>query len=205
MLDEIGCVLTTYSITRFRSVFTSVRDNKVEKAKRVAEEIAKSRADMMAYRESVRAARVAEREKKAKCSDDRKFLVENELFDQNFIEAVLWERLRSHMKKQRRRKKGCYLSLVKRGLGIDGAMRKTLGYGIGDLRQSIESQFAPWMSWPLLLTGEIHIDHIIPASAFDLTDPDECRACYGIENLQPLGAIDNIKKSNRHVAFDKSR
>jgi hypothetical protein len=45
--------------------------------------------------------------------------------------------------------------------------------------------------------GEWHIDHIRPISSFDLdTDPSIVNA---LDNLQPLWAIDNMKKSNKYV------
>ena len=41
-----------------------------------------------------------------------------------------------------------------------------------------------------------HIDHIHPCAAFDLTDPEQQKACFHWSNLQPLWAIDNFRKSS---------
>jgi hypothetical protein len=41
-----------------------------------------------------------------------------------------------------------------------------------------------------------HIDHIRPVSSFDLSDPAQVQECFHFSNLQPLWAIDNIKKSD---------
>jgi len=45
--------------------------------------------------------------------------------------------------------------------------------------------------------GVWHIDHITPCTAFDLTDPEQQEKCFHYTNLQPLWALDNIKKGNR--------
>ena len=59
----------------------------------------------------------------------------------------------------------------------------------------IEKQFKPGMSWAKM--SEIHIDHIKPCVSFDLTDPEQQRKCFHFSNLQPLWAIDNLKKGAR--------
>jgi len=42
--------------------------------------------------------------------------------------------------------------------------------------------------------GEWHIDHIKPCISFDLTCPIQQKKCFHYTNLQPLWAIDNLKK-----------
>lgn len=70
-----------------------------------------------------------------------------------------------------------------------------LGCSIEYLRDYLEKQFEPGMSWDNI--GEWHIDHIIPCSYFDLTDPIQQRICFNFRNLQPLWAKDNQTKSNK--------
>jgi hypothetical protein len=73
------------------------------------------------------------------------------------------------------------------------------GYSVDDLRSHIEKQFRDGMSWELFLSGEIHIDHKIPRSVFNYSSPEnlDFKRCWSLENLQPMWAIDNIKKSNK--------
>ena len=67
-----------------------------------------------------------------------------------------------------------------------------LGCSVQHVRDHLESQFTEGMTWEN--RGEWHIDHIRPCASFDLTDPEEQRKCFHWTNLQPLWAIDNIKK-----------
>ena len=46
-----------------------------------------------------------------------------------------------------------------------------------------------------LLNGKVHIDHIKPCAAFDLTKEEEQRKCFHYTNLQPLWAVDNLRKN----------
>ncbi len=51
------------------------------------------------------------------------------------------------------------------------------------------------MSWDNY--GEWHIDHIVPLSSFDLTDKSQVNKVCHYTNLQPLWAIDNLRKGDR--------
>jgi len=53
------------------------------------------------------------------------------------------------------------------------------------------------MTWEKFMNGEIHIDHIIPKAAFDLSDFDQWRICWGLPNLRPLWAKDNLEKKDK--------
>ena len=58
----------------------------------------------------------------------------------------------------------------------------------------LESRFLPGMRWHN--RTDWHIDHIRPIAAFEIPSADSAAfaACFALENLQPLWAIDNIKK-----------
>jgi hypothetical protein len=77
-----------------------------------------------------------------------------------------------------------------------------IGCSPEELRQHLESLWQEGMSWDnygAYTTGGAmtwHIDHIIPCDSFDLTNETEQAECFNYENLQPLWAVDNIRKSN---------
>lgn len=73
-----------------------------------------------------------------------------------------------------------------------GHTLELLGCSIEELKQHLEQQFESGMTWDNY--GEWHIDHIIPCSYFDLTDPEQQRICFNYRNLQPLWARDNSAK-----------
>ncbi len=72
---------------------------------------------------------------------------------------------------------------------------KVCGYSISDLRRHLELQFLAGMSWENYGRDGWHIDHITPVSAFDQTDDEQFAACWGLPNLRPMWASDNIRKS----------
>lgn len=73
---------------------------------------------------------------------------------------------------------------------------KLVGCSIPELRQHLESQFLPGMNWENHGVFGWHVDHIKPCSSFDLTDPEQQKLCFHYTNLQPLWALDNIKKGD---------
>jgi hypothetical protein len=70
-----------------------------------------------------------------------------------------------------------------------GLSLRRLGYSVEALRAHLQARFLPGMSWQNY--GRWHVDHIRPCASFDLTDPGEFAEC---SNLQPLWALDNIRK-----------
>ena len=71
-----------------------------------------------------------------------------------------------------------------------------LGCSLDHLKKHLESKFKPGMSWDNYGIKGWHVDHVIPLARFELADPEQfARACHYM-NLQPMWAIDNIKKSS---------
>jgi hypothetical protein len=73
-----------------------------------------------------------------------------------------------------------------------------VGCSIPDLIQHIESLFTEGMTWENHGLYGWHLDHIKPCAAFDLEDLEQQRECFNYNNLQPLWAADNRKKSNKY-------
>lgn len=77
---------------------------------------------------------------------------------------------------------------------------RLLGYSLADLMAHLERQFLPGMNWGN--RSGWHIDHIRPVSSFNfqtVEDP-EFFECWALTNLQPLWAVDNLKKGGRWAA-----
>ena len=72
---------------------------------------------------------------------------------------------------------------------------KYVGCSTLQLQCHLEKQFDEYMTWEN--QGIWHIDHRIPSSSFDLTNPIEKMACFHYTNLQPMWGGENIRKSNR--------
>jgi hypothetical protein len=76
-----------------------------------------------------------------------------------------------------------------------GRFKDMLGCDWEYFKEYIKEQFEVGMSWDNY--GEWHIDHIIPVTAWDLSREEDQMLAGHFTNLQPLWAIDNIKKSNK--------
>ena len=74
-----------------------------------------------------------------------------------------------------------------------------LGCSVEEARTHLENQFTEGMTWDNYGKNGWHIDHIIPLSYFDFSDPEQQKRAWHYTNLQPLWAIDNIRKSNKII------
>ena len=97
------------------------------------------------------------------------------------------------------------ISKALRGKKAGRKWEELVGYSVEDLMIHLESKFEPWMNWDnygVYEEGKFkwHIDHIKPKSLFNYTYPEdkEFKECWALKNLQPLEAIENIKKSNKY-------
>jgi hypothetical protein len=93
--------------------------------------------------------------------------------------------------------------LMHRGLGANKAgrsWREFVPYTLEELMAHLEAKFLPGMTWDN--RGEWHIDHIRPLCSFDFQTPEcpQFREAWALTNLQPLWAVDNLKKGGRWAA-----
>ena len=82
----------------------------------------------------------------------------------------------------------------KMNLRKSATAEQILGYTRAQLRQHLESQFRPGMSWE---SGGFHVDHIKPVAAFirdGVTDP---AVIHALGNLQILTPHENLTKSDK--------
>lgn len=77
-----------------------------------------------------------------------------------------------------------------------GSAVRDLGCTIEELKARLESMWHPGMTWDNYAIDGWHIDHIKPLSSFNLEDPEQLKEACHYTNLQPLWAIDNLKKSD---------
>jgi len=81
-----------------------------------------------------------------------------------------------------------------RGLKENRHWEHLVGYTIDQLKKCLEKQFLSGMAWDNY--GEWHVDHKIPISAFNFETSEDLdfKRCWSLKNLQPLWAVDNMKK-----------
>jgi hypothetical protein len=90
-------------------------------------------------------------------------------------------------------------------------------YSIDELKQHIENQFEPWMTWDNhgryepktwddndTSTWTWNIDHIVPHSTFNYTSMEDqaFKDCWALSNLRPLSAKQNVIEGTtraRHI------
>ena len=89
-----------------------------------------------------------------------------------------------------------YFSLRQRKAGRK--WEDIVGYSIQDLTKHLEKQFDSNMSWENY-GSYWWIDHIRPISLFDyeVSNDQEFKKCWALENLRPLEKITNIKKRDK--------
>lgn len=86
-----------------------------------------------------------------------------------------------------------YLAL--KGANKSKRTQELLGCTIDELWVYLESKFQSGMTREN--HGKWHVDHIKPCVSFDLTDPKQQAICFHYTNLQPLWAVDNLKKGGK--------
>jgi len=84
-----------------------------------------------------------------------------------------------------------------KGINKSKSTIKLLGCSIDQLKQHLESQFKPGMSWNNYGYRGWHVDHNKPCASFDLSIPEEQLKCFNYTNLQPLWAEENLSKGSK--------
>lgn len=74
---------------------------------------------------------------------------------------------------------------------------KSLGCSLSELKTYLESKFQPGMNWENHGKYGWHIDHVTPLVSFNLSDPAQAAKACHYTNLQPLWAIDNLRKHGK--------
>jgi hypothetical protein len=78
-----------------------------------------------------------------------------------------------------------------------------LGCSVQEYKLYLENLFESWMTWDNHGSHRPdgvrrwNIDHIVPLSHFDLTDPEKQKVAFHYTNTRPLEAFKNISEGNR--------
>lgn len=75
-----------------------------------------------------------------------------------------------------------------------GRTEVLIGCSFDELQKHLESQFTNEFSWAN--RSSWHVDHYVPVSAFDLTNPEEQRWAFNYRNLRPMNGKLNQQKSD---------
>ena len=70
-------------------------------------------------------------------------------------------------------------------------------YDLNDLIKRLKRTMPKNYTWQDYLDGNLHIDHIIPISAFNFSTPKQIdfKRCWALENLRLLSAEENLRKN----------
>lgn len=93
----------------------------------------------------------------------------------------------------------CLRARVRKALMRNSKSARTeelLGCSVSELKQHLARLFKPGMTWENCGLRGWHVDHIKPCAKFDFSDPAQQRECFHYTNLQPLWALENIKKGD---------
>lgn len=77
------------------------------------------------------------------------------------------------------------------------SISKLVGISRDGFLKHLQSHFEPGMTLENYGRGGWHIDHVIPCTAFDLSDPEQQAACNHYTNLRPVWESENISKSDK--------
>ncbi len=74
-----------------------------------------------------------------------------------------------------------------------------VGYNLEKLKTHLENTMPEGYTWQDFMNGKLHIDHIIPISAFNFDKPEhiDFRKCWNLNNLRLLPAKDNLSKNDK--------
>jgi hypothetical protein len=89
-----------------------------------------------------------------------------------------------------------YTVLKENNMNKYGHYFEILQYSPEELATHLENQFTEDMTWENY--GEWHVDHRLPITSFNFQEigDNEFMRCWSLDNLQPMWADENIRKSN---------
>lgn len=76
-----------------------------------------------------------------------------------------------------------------------------VGYSVNDLMKRLKQTLPLGYTWKDYLDCKLHIDHIIPISAFEFDQPEDFQfhECWSLKNLRLLPARENLIKRDKII------
>ena len=148
-----------------------------------------------AYRAKNRAKVLSEDDRKRRSLANKKYSKKPEIKTRTARQIVEREKIDLEFKLIRRlraRTYKCFKFPRSRSLSLINNIGCTKEFLLG----YIENLFKPGMTWDNY--GKWHVDHIKPLSLFNMLDESQFKQAVHYSNLQPLWALENIKKSNKY-------
>lgn len=133
-------------------------------------------------------AKTANKKYCSKACNSASWKARNPLYRKNKLKKDINARIAANL---RTRVKNALKNNYKSGSAVED-----LGCSIEEFKVYLESKFTDGMNWGNY--SQWHIDHIKPLCLFDLTDPIQFRQACHYSNLQPMWALDNLKKSSKY-------
>mgnify|MGYP003660522075 FL=1 len=87
------------------------------------------------------------------------------------------------------------INSVLKGISKSKRTMELLGCSLKEFKEHLSLKFKDNMTFDNY--GKWHVDHIKPCSKFNLIDPLEQAICFHYTNLQPLWALDNMRKGSK--------
>lgn len=90
---------------------------------------------------------------------------------------------------------------LRRGIKNGRSWCKLTGYTFKQLKKRLNNTMPQNYNWQDFMIGELHIDHIIPVSAFNYDKPEniDFQRCWALNNLRLLPARENLIKNNKLI------
>lgn len=177
-----------------RAIFMNNRPERLNKLREQDTARSAARAAAKEARTLATAARVANRESEkqaAKLARQSGLPPAIDNLTDEVIEDIIYSRLRYHLKKKHRQLKIAGCAFTKQNF------TDKVGYSLFELRDHLTERMPCGKTWVDVATGELHIEHVIPGAAFDLSTTAGVRNCYAISNLTLLPAYDNSSKGGK--------
>ena len=82
-----------------------------------------------------------------------------------------------------------------------------VGYKLKDLVSRLKNALPEGYNWQDYLEGKLELDHIMPVSAFNYSEPTdyEFQECWALENLRLVTPEENHLKGSKILKFPKRR